>query len=102
MGAVRHIDDAIVGNGNAMRRIELLRPRTGDLPRVRGLVVGFVAVGTPVALVGAGVGVKHDHTAVAVSIGNEHLVPMHGDAGWPTEMLGVIAVGSHPALADLQ
>src|SRR5205814_1439951 len=55
-------------------------------------------------LVGAGVGVEHDDAAIAVTIGNKHFVRLviHGDAGRPAQVRGVVAVDGHAAPADLQ
>src|SRR5207302_6350795 len=55
-------------------------------------------------LVLAGVGVEHDHAPIAVAVGNKHLVGLriYGNAGRPAQMLGVVAVGGHAAVADLQ
>ena len=79
------IDDAVVGDVDAVRRVELLRSCAHTLRAPRGLVVRFVAVSTPVALVLAGLGVEHNHTAVAVAVGNKYFVGLfiHGDASRP-------------------
>src|SRR6266849_8746474 len=45
VGAIRDIHDAIIGDRNAVRRVELLGPRTGDLARLRSLVVRLGAIG---------------------------------------------------------
>src|SRR5437899_1394022 len=102
--AIRRIDNTVVGDLDPVRRVELLRSRTGHLAGLRSLVVRLVAVGAPVALVGAGVGVEHDDAAVAVAVGNKHLVGLviHGDAGRPAQVRCVVAVDGHAALADLQ
>src|SRR2546426_8862896 len=102
--AICHIDDAVVGDLNAVRRVELLRSSAGHLARLRGLVLRLVAVGAPVALVGAGVGVEHDDAAVAVAVGNKHLVGLviHGDACRPAQVRCVVAVDGHATLADLE
>src|SRR6516225_1178919 len=42
VGAVRDVNDAVIGDGDAVRRVELLRSRTGNLARFRSLVVGLV------------------------------------------------------------
>src|SRR6266850_2901094 len=57
--AIRHVHDAVVGDFDAVRRIELLRSCTSHLACLRSFVVRLIAVGAPVALVGAGVGVEH-------------------------------------------
>ena len=101
--AISYIHDAVVGDLDAVRGVELLRSRTARLARLRRLVVGLVAVSTPVALVGAGVGVEHDDTAVAVAVGDKHLVGLviHGDARRPAQVCYVVAVDGNAAFADL-
>lgn len=104
VGAIRHIHDVIIGDRNAMRRVELLRRSTGDLARLRGIVIRFVAVGAPMALIGASRGVKHDHPPIAVTISNKHFIGLcvHHDGRRPAKMFGVVAVGGDTAFADLQ
>src|SRR5215831_18188239 len=102
--AIRHIHDAVVGDFNSVRRVELLRSRTGRLASLGGLVVRLVTVRAPVTLVGAGGGVEHDDAAVAVTVGNKHLIGLviHGDAGGPAQVRCVVAVDAHASTADLQ
>src|SRR5437660_4894586 len=101
---IRYIHDAIFGDLNTVRRVELLRSRTRCLARLGGLVIRLVAVGTPMALVGTGVAVEYDDAAVAVTIGNKHLVGLivDGDARRPAQMRCIVAVDAYAASADLQ
>jgi hypothetical protein len=57
-----------------------------------------------VALVRAGLGIEHDHTAVAVAVGREDFLrgDVHRDVGRRSQPLGRIAVVALPRLADLQ
>ena len=68
-----------------MHRIaELLRRRRIRIVRAQIGVVRLVAVGAPVALVLAGVGVEHDHAMVAVAVGDVELVGLLGRRrSWP-------------------
>src|SRR5262249_19529693 len=102
--AIRHVHDAIVGNFNSVRRIELLRSRTSSLTSLGSLVVRLIPVRAPMTLVGAGVGVEHNDAAIPVTVGNKNLVGfvIHGDAGRSAQMRCVVAVDGHAAAADLQ
>src|SRR5258708_31013629 len=104
VGAIGHIDDAVIGNLDAVRRVELLRPGAGGLARLGGLVVGFGAIGAPVALIRSGLGVEHDDPAVAISVGNKHLVGLviDGDAGGPAGIRGGASTLSYAPSVDLQ
>src|SRR5437870_6636563 len=101
---IRYIHDAIFGDLYTVRRVELLRSRARCLARLGGLVIRLDAVGTPMALVGSGVGIEYDDAAVAVTIGNKHLVGLivDGDARRPTQMGCIVAVNAYAASADLQ
>src|SRR5256885_5115777 len=90
---IRYIHDAIFGDLNTVRRVELLRSRTRCLARLGGLVIRLVAVGTPMALVGTGVGVEYDDAAVAVTIGNKYLVGpfVYADTRRPAQMRCIVA-----------
>ena len=82
---------------------ELLRERRVGVVGV-GLVGGPVAVGAPVALVLAGVGVEHRDPAVAVAVGDVHLVGLGVDVdlGRLAEVREVVAALALPVPADLQ
>ena len=56
------------------------------------------------ALVGAGLGIEHDHAAVGVAVGHEHFLrgDVHRNVGRRAQPLGRIAVVALPRLADLQ
>src|SRR6185436_4874856 len=104
VGAVRDVDDAVVRDRHAVGRVELLGGLAGGLAPVRRLVVRLLAVGTPVALVRAGVGVENDDATIAVAVGDEDFVRLrvHGDGGRPAQVFGAVAVDGDAALADLQ
>src|SRR5436190_15497346 len=99
------MDETILVDANAMHRIaELLRWRAGRIVRRRLLVAWLVAIGAPVALVGAGLGVKHHHAAVRVAVGGKHFLRrfVDGNVCRRAKPLGRIAVVSLPLLPDLQ
>ena len=88
-----------------MHRVaELLRGRLRRIIARRLLVARLVSVGAPVALVGASLGIEHDHPAIAVAVGGEHLLggDVDRDVGRRAEPLGRVAVVALPLLADLQ
>ena len=68
------------------RRIGVVRPEVG--------VVGLVAVGAPIPLEGAAVGVEHDDPLVQIAVGDVGLVltRVHEDLGDAAEAGGVVAV----------
>ena len=74
VGAVADIDEPVVRQPHAMHGVgEAARQAA---PRVVGrqlVVVRLFAVGAPVPLVGAGLGVEHDDAAVAVAVGDVEL-----------------------------
>src|SRR5262249_41299597 len=102
--AIRYIHDAVVGNLNSVRGVELLWSRTGLLASFGGLVVRLVAVSTPVTLVATGSCIEHDDAPVAITVGNKHFVRLviHGDAGGPAQMRRVVTIDANTAPADLQ
>ena len=89
--------------GAVHRRAELLRDRRVGIVASEVGVVRLVAVGAPVALELAGVGVEHDDALVAVAVGDVGLVLLlvDGDLGDHAEVLGAVAVDRHALLADL-
>src|SRR6185503_619986 len=105
VGAVTDVDEAVLVDTDAVHRVaELLRRRLGRIVWRRLLVAGRFAIGAPVALVGAGLGIEHDHTPVAVAIGREHFLrgDVHRNVGRRPQSLGRIAVVALARLADLQ
>ena len=87
-----------------MHRIaELLGGRSIRIVRAEVGVVGFVAVGAPVPLVLAGLGVEHDHAMVAVAVGDVHFIGLFVDKrlGRQPEVLDVVAAFALVGLADL-
>ena len=87
-----------------MHRVaELLRWRiVGIVPAHIG-VVGFVAVGAPMAFVLAGIRIEYDDAMVAVAIGHVHFVGFLIDErfGGQSEVVDVIAAFALPGFADL-
>src|SRR6266508_1886876 len=71
----------------------------------RQLVVGggFIAVGTPVALVGAAAGIEHDHAAVLIAVGDIKLLRRFVDhhVGGAAKLAGGIRAARRAGLADL-
>ena len=67
-------------------------------------VVRHLAVGTPVALVGAGGGVVDDHALVDVAVGDEDLVRLRLDVEvrGAAQVVGIVAALVHPGRADRQ
>src|SRR5579871_2884609 len=85
------------------RRAELLRRGIGGIIRRQLGVVGFVAIGAPMTLISAGIGVIHDHAPVAVTVGDIKLVGLgvHQRLGRQPEVGGVVASLALTGLADL-
>jgi hypothetical protein len=107
IGAVGYIDQAVVGNGDAVHwRIEKRGRRTGDDLVARGIfqVHRLSSVGSPMTLVGTGVRIKNDNPAIGVAVGHEKLVRFRIDehCGGLAEIFGVIAAFALSAVADLQ
>src|SRR3954453_6888564 len=103
--AVADMDETILVDANAMHRIaELLRWRAGRIVGRRLLIAWLVAIGAPVALVGASLGVKHHHAAVRVAVGGEHFLrhDVDGNVCRRAKPLRRIAVVSLPLFPDLQ
>ena len=82
---------------------ELLRGRSIRIVVAKVGVVGFVAVGAPVPLVLAGIGVEDDHAMVAVAVGDIHFVGLPcRRTSWPgPEVLDIVAALALAGLADL-
>ncbi len=100
--AIADIDQPILGDLHAVHGV-------AELGRVRivggELLVGrFLAVGAPVSLVGAGVGVEHDHTVVEIAVGDVDLVGLGIDLGIRrlAQPRHIVAVGLVAWFADLQ
>ena len=92
--AVADIQQPIVRELGAVDRIaELLRRRRLRIVPPEIDIVGLVAVGAPVPLVLAGVGVEHDDAVVAVAVGDVQLVGLLVDEGLrrQPEVLDVVA-----------
>ena len=105
VGAVAYIDQAVLRDAHAVHRIaELLRDRLGGIVGRRLVVARPVAVGAPVALVGAGLRIEHHHAAVGVAVGGVDLLggDIDRDIGRRAQPLGRVAVGLVDRLADLQ
>ena len=102
--AVADIDQPVIGDLDAMHGIaELLRHRRLGIVGRLLVVVGRVAIGAPVPLVGAGGGVEHDDAVVAVAVGDVDLVGLLVDRGFGglAELRGVVAALARRDLADL-
>src|SRR5256885_3958957 len=77
---VADVHQAVVRDVGAVHRVaELLRRRRVGIVRPEVAVVGLVAVGAPVALHLAGVGVEHGDALVLVAVGDERLVGLRVD-----------------------
>ena len=74
VGAVAHIHQPVVGDLRAVHRAEHLGYRRRRIVRAGIGVVRLLAVRAPMPLVRAGVGVEHDHAAIAVAVGDVHFV----------------------------
>src|ERR1700722_18338436 len=94
VGAVGKVDQAVVGYGNAVRRVELLRSRPLEEARVGRAIVGLVAIRAPVTLVCPGVSIKDDDAPVPVSVSDEYLVGLRVDdrRRRPAQVVDVVAV----------
>ena len=94
VGAVADVDEAVVRALDAVHRIaELLRGRRLRVVVAEVGVVRLVAVGAPVALHLAGVGVEHGDALVAVAVGDVGLVGLRidPDLGDAAEILQIVA-----------
>src|ERR1041384_3067566 len=97
-----------------MHRIELFRTsvrriekgsdtlRFASAPRLQ--VGGLVSESTPHPFERAGIGIKHDHAAVDISVGNEYFVRLgiHKRVGWAVQILSISVAFALAAMADLQ
>src|SRR6266404_4773035 len=66
-------------------------------------VFGLMAIGAPVALVLAGVGIEHDHPVIAVAVRDDQFIGLLVDEqlGRTLDILGVVAALTLAGLADL-
>src|SRR5262249_24813964 len=69
VGAVADIQQTVIGEDYTVHRgAELLAGRILWIVGWQLLIVGLMAIGAPVALIFAGIGIVDDHTAVAIPI----------------------------------
>src|SRR2546427_8638064 len=102
---VANVHQAVVRDVGAVHRVaELLRRRRVGVVGPEVAVVGLVAVGAPVALHLAGVGVEHGDALVLVAVGDERLVGLRVDEDLrhAAEVLQVVAAFVVAVLAHLQ
>jgi hypothetical protein len=102
--AIADVHQAVIGDGDAVHRVELRRAGAFVHARERRAVVRLVPVRAPMPLVSAGVGIEHDHAPVAVAVGDEELVGgrVHGEAGGLVDVGSVVAAATRAMLADLE
>ena len=101
---VAHIDEPVLRELHAVHgRAELARRRLLWVIALGG-VGGAAAIGAPVSLVGAGIGVEDDDAAVAVAVGDVDLVGrrIDRDIGWAAQPRHVVARGTVRGVANLQ
>src|SRR5260370_29560362 len=87
-----------------MHRIaELLSRRIIRIVAAQRRVVGLMAIGAPVALVLAGVGIEHDHPVIAVAVRDDQFIGLLVDEqlGRTLDILGVVAALALAGLTDL-
>ncbi len=92
--AIANIQQIVVRQLGAMHRIaELLRGRRVGIVGARVGVVGLVAVGAPMPLVLAGIGVEHDHAMIPVAVGDIQLIGLGIDErlGGQPQILDIVA-----------
>ena len=72
--------------------------------RARRGVVRLVAVRSPVPLVGAGLGVEHNHAAISVPIRDEDFIgrSVHGNSGRLVDVFRIVAASGLAVSTDLQ
>src|SRR5207302_882477 len=82
---------------------ELLRRRIVGIVAAHICVIGLVAVGAPVALVLAGVGIENNNSMVAVAVRDISFISLgvDEDLGWQAQIFDVIAALAALGLADL-
>ena len=105
VGAIAHVDQAVLGDAHAVHRVaELLRHRFRRVVGRRLVVARLLAVGAPVPLVGAGLGIEHHHTAIGVAVRDVNFLGggIDGNVGRRSEPVGRVTVGAGDRLADLQ
>src|SRR5215510_10655686 len=102
--AVADIDQTILRDRGAAYRAKLFCRGRIRIVRAEARVIGLLAVGAPVALVGAGVGVEDDDAVIAESIGGVDLVGrrIDSDAGRPVQPRFAIAAFDLARVSDLQ
>src|SRR5688572_30800675 len=102
--AIADVDELILRDDDAVDRPELLRGRRRWIVIPDTGVIGFRAVGAPVALVLAGIGVENDDAAIAVAVGDVGLVGrgIDEDLRRPPQMFRVVAAFVDALSADLQ
>ena len=104
VGAVAHVDEPVVRALDAVHRVaELLRGRRRGIVRAEVGVVRLVAVGAPVALHLAGVGVEHGDALVEIAVRDIGFVGFRidPDLGDAAEILQVVAAAVLAEVADL-
>src|SRR5207248_5530108 len=104
LGAIADIDEAVIGDFHAVHGIAelLLRRRLGIIRRLL-VIIGRIAVGAPVPLIGARRSVVDNNAAIAVAVGDVEFVDRLVDRGLGglAELGGVITAGARRDLADL-
>jgi hypothetical protein len=104
VAAIADIDLAVPGHPDAVHGVrELLRQLLIALVDRHLHVCGRLAIGAPMALVGAGRRVEHDHAVIAVTVGDIELVGCRVDdhVSRAAETGGVVAAGQLACAADL-
>src|SRR5580700_7195819 len=104
VGAVAGVNEAVLVDANTVHRVAELGG--GRLRRVVGrrlLVARLLAVGAPVPLVGAGLGIEHHDPAIGIAVGGKDLLggDIDRDIRRRAEPLGGIAVMALAGFADL-
>src|SRR4029077_9040216 len=101
---VADVDEAVLGDLHAVNGVrELLWCGPGRIVGRSFLIARRLSVGAPVALVGAGVGIKHDDAMIAVTV-NEDFIGRWVDfrIGRPAQAARIGAACLRSGFADLQ
>jgi hypothetical protein len=103
VSAVRDINQVIIRNRNAAHGIELRAPGP-ESSRLNGALSSGLLPYAPSAACISCIRVENNYATVSVTVGHEQLIGflVDDDSGRPTYVSGIVAVGFHSGVPDLQ